>query len=156
MFREMRRKAQQLSEDECISILTKAPRGVLAVLGDSGYPYAIPLNFLYKDGALYFHGAKTGHKVDALMKCNKVSFCVIDEGKKTEGAWYFTFKSVIAFGTVSFLTNEAEALEHVRELGLKYNPYAEDVEDELNNAKNRVLCFKMNIDHLSGKIVKEK
>jgi nitroimidazol reductase NimA-like FMN-containing flavoprotein (pyridoxamine 5'-phosphate oxidase superfamily) len=78
-FRAMRRKRQQLSEDESISILKKATSGTLALIGDGGYPYAVPISYVYADGRLYFHSALTGHKVDAIRACDKASFCVIDQ-----------------------------------------------------------------------------
>lgn len=54
-FREMRRKRQQLSEEESIGILQKATAGTLALLGDNGYPYAVPISYVYANGKLYFH-----------------------------------------------------------------------------------------------------
>ncbi|MBO6054535.1 MAG: pyridoxamine 5'-phosphate oxidase family protein, partial [Oscillospiraceae bacterium] len=78
MFRELQRKKQQLPMEECIRILKEEPRGVLSVLGDDGYPYGMPMNHYYseEDGRIYFHGGRTGHKIDAIRRCNKVSFCV--------------------------------------------------------------------------------
>lgn len=86
MFRPMRRWKQQLSDEDCIAILKNEPRGILSVLGDDGYPYGIPMNHWYceADGKLYFHGAKTGHKIDAISQCDKVSYCVHDEGYREE------------------------------------------------------------------------
>ena len=98
MFRKMRRNAQQLSDEECVDILINEPRGVLALLGDDDYPYAIPMSHVYVDGKIYFHGAKSGHKVDSLKRHSKVSYCVMDNGVKAEGSWWYTFKSVIVFG----------------------------------------------------------
>ena len=82
MFRKMRRFKQQISDEECIEVLKNAPRGVLSMIGDEGYPYGIPIDHWYceEDGRLYFHGAKEGHKIDSLMKNDKVSFVVMDEG----------------------------------------------------------------------------
>lgn len=79
MFREMRRKNQQLPQEECNRILQVATSGVLAVDGDDDYPYAVPLSFAYEDGRLYFHVAKSGHKLDALRRNPKASFCVIEQ-----------------------------------------------------------------------------
>ena len=89
MFRKMRRFKQQISEKECIRVLKEQPRGVLSMLGDDGYPYGIPLDHWYSeiDNKLYFHCAKTGHKLDAIASCNKVSFCVMDEGYRKDGEW---------------------------------------------------------------------
>ena len=105
MFREMRRKNQELSEEECIEILTNEPRGVLALLGDNDYPYAIPMSHVYVNGKIYFHGAMEGHKHDAMKKHSKVSFCVMDKGVKKEDEWWYTFKSVIVFGKIRILAD---------------------------------------------------
>ena len=76
MFRQMRRKCQQLAEEESTAILQKATAGTLALLGDNDYPYAVPISYVYHEGKLYFHSALAGHKVDAIRKCDKASFCI--------------------------------------------------------------------------------
>ena len=96
-FREMRRKRQQLAEEE-IAILEKATTGTLALLGDNDYPYAVPISYVYHDGKLYFHSALTGHKVDAIRKCDKASFCVIEKDDVQPEKYTTFFRSVIAFG----------------------------------------------------------
>ena len=90
----MRRHKQELSRDECIDILTNEPRGVLALLGDYDYPYALPMSHVYVDGKIYFHGAMEGHKNDAVEKYDKVSYCVMDKGVKNRDGWSYIFKSV--------------------------------------------------------------
>jgi nitroimidazol reductase NimA-like FMN-containing flavoprotein (pyridoxamine 5'-phosphate oxidase superfamily) len=79
MFRQMRRKRQELSETEAIAMLESCTSGVLAVHGDDDYPYAVPLSFAYEDGKLFFHCATVGHKLDAVKRDEKASFCVIAE-----------------------------------------------------------------------------
>ena len=79
IFRQMRRMRQQLSKEESIGILRKSTAGTLALLGDNDYPYAVPISYVYADGNLYFHSALSGHKVDAIRKCDKASFCVIEQ-----------------------------------------------------------------------------
>lgn len=111
MFRQMRRKKQELSQEECIDILTNYPRGVLALIGDEDYPYALPMSHVFLDGKIYFHGAKTGHKNDAVKNNPKVSYCVMNEGVKNEGEWWYTFKSVIVFGKITTLTDDDEKIE---------------------------------------------
>lgn len=76
MFRPVRRIKNALGEEATKEILRSARRGVIAVNGDGGYPYAIPINYLYDEeaGKIYFHGAKAGHKADSINKCNKVCF----------------------------------------------------------------------------------
>ena len=155
MFREMRRFKQQLSEAECAEILRREPRGVLAVLGDDGYPYAVPLDFVYEDGKIYFHCAGDGHKMDAIRRCDKASFCVMDGGERAPGEWWLKIKSVIAFGRIRILEEREEVLSKVRALGLKYAA-PDYVENELQKDGKRVQCLELTIEHMTGKRVNEK
>ena len=109
MFRKLSRVKQKISMEECIEVLRSAPRGVLSVQGDDGYPYGMPMNFLYdeENGHIYFHGGKKGHKIDALKRNDKVSFCVYDEGFRREGEWALNIKSVIIFGRIQFIEDHA-------------------------------------------------
>ena len=134
MFRGMRRFKQQLSEQECADILTHAPRGILAVHGEGGYPYAFPMNYIFINGKIYFHCAKSGHKIDALEADNRVSFCVMDEGFRNSGDWALNIKSVVIFGRMKIVDSDQEAIEIVRRIGLKYYPSAESVEDAINKS----------------------
>ena len=105
MFRDLTRKKQKLSLEECKEILKQEVRGVLAVNGDDGYPYALPINFYFdeRNNKIYFHSGKIGHRQDALKKHNKVSFCVYDKGYRNEDEWAFKVKSVIIFLNLSFI-----------------------------------------------------
>ncbi len=87
MFRQLRRIKQQLSQEDCISVLKNEVRGVLSVLGDDDYPYGVPINFYYsqENNKIYFHGSREGHKIDAIKNHDKVSFCVYDKGTQIEG-----------------------------------------------------------------------
>ena len=80
MFRAIRKKKNELDKNDAENILQYSRRGVLAVNGDDGYPYAIPINYIYDKDVqkIYFHGAHAGHKVDALRNCDKVCFTVFD------------------------------------------------------------------------------
>jgi len=77
MFREMRRNKQLLSADDRAAVLDRCTNGVLACVGDDDYPYAVPLSYVYFNDKIYFHSAKDGHKIDAIIKNPKVSFAVI-------------------------------------------------------------------------------
>ena len=155
-FRAMRRARQQLDERECLELLEKEPRGVLAVLGDGDYPYAVPLDFLYRDVKLYFHCAREGHKLDALRRHDKASFCVTDGGFRREGDWALHFRSVIVFGRVRLMGHDEEGIEALlRALGNKYNPDPDDVERELCGALPRVQLLELTVEHMSGKLVRE-
>lgn len=155
MFRNMRRWKQKLSEQECIDVLIHAPRGVLAVHGEDGYPYAFPMNYLYWDGKIYFHCAKEGHKLDALACNDKVSFCVMDEGFRKSGDWALNIKSIIIFGCVKKMTKSQETMDNIRQIGLKYYPTADGVEEEIRKAGAQVQILELTIDHMTGKLVNE-
>ena len=155
MFRPIRRFKQALTQDECDQVLHQAPRGVLAVHGEEGYPYAFPMDFIYLDGKLYFHCAKEGHKIDALAADDRVSFCVMDEGFRREGEWALNIKSVILFGRIKTVDDPDLALRAIRQLGLKYYPTAEGVEHEIEKDFHRVQMLELTVDHMTGKLVNE-
>lgn len=156
MFRKMRRQKQELSEEECINILINEARGVLALLGDDDYPYSVPMSHVYVDGKIYFHGAKTGHKKDAVEKHPKASYCVMDRGVKNEGEWWYTFKSVIVLGKIKTLTDNDEKIEKLRYLGNKFFPTEEDTEKEIKRLFDKTEVFELTIEHMSGKTVVER
>ena len=151
-FREMRRKRQQFSEEESIAILQKATSGTLALLGDGGYPYAVPISYVYDDGKLYFHSAMSGHKVDAIRGCDKASFCVIDKDDVKPAEYTTFFRSVIAFGRIHIVEDETEKLAIARILGNRYNPNQEEaLQKELEHGLSRMLAIRFDIEHLTGK-----
>lgn len=156
MFREMRRFRQQASMEECMEILNNARRGVLAVMGDDDYPYTVPLDFVYADGHIYFHCAKEGHKLDAIRKHDKVSFCVLSDGIREENEWWYHFTSVIAFGRIREIADEAEKDRYLRLLGRKYFPAEEHLEKEMASSASRANVLDITIEHMTGKRIKEK
>ena len=151
-FRDMRRKRQQLSEEDSIAILEKATSGTLALLGDNGYPYALPISYVYADGKLYFHSALSGHKVDAIRNCDKASFCVIAQDDIQPKKYTTYYRSVIAFGRIHIIEDENEKLATARLLGNRYNPNDEEsLQKELEHGFNRMLMIRFDIEHLTGK-----
>ena len=106
MFRKMRRFKQQISDEKCVEILTNEPRGVLALYGENGYPYALPLDHLYDDGKLYFHCAAEGHKIDAIKANPHASYCVMDEGFRNSSAATFAFTCQLSGMTISTVISE--------------------------------------------------
>ena len=156
MFREMRRFKQALSQAECEELLRREPRGVLALHGEDGYPYALPMNQVYLDGRLYFHCAREGHKLDAIAADERASFCVVDQGFRKEGEWWLNLRSVIAFGRVQRVADPQRMAHVARQLGLKHYPTPEGVEEELAKDLGRVAILEMTIDHMTGKQVTER
>lgn len=148
----MRRKRQQLSDEESYAILQKATSGTLALLGDGGYPYAVPISYVYSEGKLYFHSALSGHKVDAIRGCDRASFCVVAQDDVKPAMYTTFFRSVIAFGRIHIVDDEAEKLAAARLLGNRYNPHQDEaLQKELENGLARMLVIRLDIEHLTGK-----
>ena len=122
MFREMRRKNQSLSLEECALVLNRGTSGVLALSGDDQYPYAVPISYVYDGAKLYFHCAKSGHKLDAVTRNPKASFCVIDQDQVVPEEYTSYYRSVIVFGTIKILEHEEEKRIAIEKLALKYAP----------------------------------
>ena len=156
MFRGMRRFKQELTQEECINVLINEPRGILSVLGDDGYPYGVVMNHWYHeaDGKLYFHGAKEGHKIDAIKSCDKVSYCVHDEGFRKEGEWALNIKSVIVFGRIRIVEDEEKMREICSNLYRKFDDDEDALKHELTHL-SRVMCLELTPEHMTGKLVKE-
>ncbi len=157
MFREVARKNRALDYDECVRILKETKRGVLAVTGDGGYPYAVPLNHFYneEDGCLYFHSGKTGHKTDALMADAKASFCVLDEGEPA-GDWSYYFRSVIVFGRIDFIEDRDEIYRISRLLSLKFTDDEAYIAREIEHYGPETAMFVLRPEHVTGKRVHER
>lgn len=158
MFRPMARKRQQLTDAECVRILTEEKRGVLSVIGDGGYPYGVPINHYYcpEDGKLYFHGGRAGHKIDALRRCPKASFCVYDGGFLREGDWALNIRSVIAFGTVEMVEDRETVYDISRRLSHKFTADEAYIADEIARSGPGTLLLRMTVEHMTGKLVNEK
>jgi nitroimidazol reductase NimA-like FMN-containing flavoprotein (pyridoxamine 5'-phosphate oxidase superfamily) len=152
MFREMRRKKQLLSEAETIEILRSCTSGVLAVAGDNDYPYAVPLSYAYKDGKLFFHFAKAGHKLDSILKNNKVSFCVIKTDDVVQETFTTHFRSVIVFGRARILTDDSEKRYALECLVEKYSPnHIMEGRTEIEREWKSVSAAEVQIEHMTGK-----
>lgn len=157
MFRELIRKKQQLSEAECIEILKKEKRGVLSVIGDDGYPYGSPMNHFYNDsdGCIYFHSAKFGHRIDAIKNCDKVSFCVYDEGVRNEGEWALNINSVIVFGKIRLIEEIELVTAAVTKLSYKFTDDEEYIQREIRSAAHKTMLLRLEPEHICGKRVNE-
>ena len=152
-FREMRRKKQQLGEAECIDILERNTSGVLAVLGDEDYPYAVPLSYVYYDNRIYFHCAKSGHKLDAVKNCDKVSFCVIDQDLVVPEEYTTYFRSVIVFGRAGIVEQDDEIRGAIEKLAIKYHPGdSRENREAMIEREYAALCMiRVEIEHMTGK-----
>jgi len=151
MCREMRRAKQLLSMEDTLRVMTRCTHGVLACLGDEGYPYAVPLSYVYFKGRIYFHSAKAGHKIDAIAKHPKVSFSVIDEDKVVSEEYTTYFRSVIAFGKARI----AEGDEWLGAFAALVEKYSGNQHEEARS-KEILKCTQahiivIDVEHITGK-----
>ncbi len=152
MFRDMRRKKQLLSKDESEEILRRGTSGVLALAGDEGFPYAVPLSYVYEREKIYFHSAVSGHKIDAVRKSEKASFCVIGQDHVLPEKFTTRYKSVIAFGTVRILEDGQEIRRAMERLSDKYSPGDREARDrEIEKDWERLCMIEFSVTYLTGK-----
>ena len=158
MFRSIRKKKNEISAEASRNLLRASRRAVLAVNGDEGYPYAMPINYFYdeEDNTIIFHGAKVGHKVDALKKSDKVCLTVFGNEVIKEAAWAPYLQSVVVFGRCRLVKNRDDIIRLVKKFALKYYPNEEMVDEEIALSGMGVRMFEIEIEHLSGKEVQER
>lgn len=157
IFRRMRRFNQQISYDECYEVLEKQPRGILSLNGTNGYPHSIPMDHFFDpvSGNLYFHGAREGLKADLLKADNRASYCVHDEGYTREGEWALNIKSVICYGRIKIVEDEDLRLKAFTDLGMKFYPTKDEVDEEIRKAAARAYILEFEVDRMTGKLVNE-
>lgn len=151
MFPEMRRSKQALSPQETSEILQNASSGVLALDGD--YPYAVPISYVYDGERLYFHCAKTGHKLDAIRRNSKACFCVIARDEVIPEKYTTRYQSAIVFGRIRVIEDEQAAREAIDKLIQKYAPNEPACarQQEVDQYRSALCMLEMTIEHMSGK-----
>ena len=156
MFRKMRREKCELSKETAEKILREGIFGVLALSGDEGYSYAVPINYAYSDGKIYFHSAKTGHKLDAIKNNEKVSFCVVERHEVVPEEFTSYFTSAIVFGKIRLAEDDAEKLHALELLADKYSPNVDsDLREKELKRVSAVSIMILEIEHLTGKAARE-
>ena len=158
MFRPMRRKKKEISTEAAKQLLLNERRGIFAVNGDDGYPYAIPVNFYYDEAQnkIYFHGAAVGHKAEALRRNDKVCFTVYGNETIKEEEWAPYMQSTVVFGRCRILEDAQQTMELVRKVAQKYYPDAQLIEEEIACSGKAVRIYEIAIEHMSGKEIQEK
>ena len=152
MFREMRRSKQRLPRDVAVEILERNTSGVLALSGDDGYPYAVPMSYVYAEGKIYFHSAKNGHKIDAIQRNEKASFCVIDQDQIVPEQYTTFFRSVIVFGRLRLVEDMEEMRRIAAALAMKYSAdFKEGIPKEINASIRNMAVLELTIDHITAK-----
>lgn len=157
MFRELSRKNKEIPREECVELLQNETRGVLSVLGDDEYPYGMPMNHFYNsyDGCIYFHCGRAGHRMDSLNRCDKVSFCVYEQGTKSESEWAYTVRSVIVFGRIEIIDSPDTVANITAKLCRKFTDDSEYIENEIKSYLKDTVLLKLTPEHICGKKILE-
>ena len=159
MFKPVRTKINEIDRAVTEALLQSNRRGILAMNGDNGYPYAIPINYFYDSLAqkIYFHGAKAGHKVESLKVSDKVCFTVYGNERIDEAeSWAPYVQSVVVFGRCRLLEAGSESIEQLKEFAMKYYPDEALADDQIARNGRATQMFEITIEHMSGKQVQEK
>ena len=157
MFEAMRRKERQITGEETEEILKNGEYGIFSSVGEDGYPYGVPVNYIFYNGRIYFHcAAQAGKKLDNLEFSDKVCFTVYGNEAFEEGDWAPYLHSVIVFGRCKLVADAGQTEDRVRELALKYYPTKEEAEAEIAKSIHAVQLYEITIEHMTGKRVHEK
>lgn len=153
MFYPMKRKNQALSPEDCAAILDAATSGVLALQSPDGYPYAVPMSFAYREGRLYFHGGRSGHRSQCVDHCHKACFTVVDRDRVLPEEYTTDYRSVMAFGTIRKSADDAERREAIRLIGRRYFPgdTAAHLEAIIDKEFLPMEIYVLDIEHMTGK-----
>ena len=151
MFPKMRRIRQQMTDQAAINVLENAKTGALAVNGENGYPYPVPMNFAYLDGKIYLHSANTGHKIDAIRKNDKVSFLVIDKDDVIEDKLTTAYRSVVVFGRARLISDDREKLALIRRFALKYSKNMPAIQADIDENFSSLSLIEIIPEHITGK-----
>lgn len=148
----MRRFKQQLTEKECIQIVTTATAGVLALCGEDNRPYGVPLSHVYENGKLYFHSALTGLKLDLIRQNGNACFTIIAQDEIHPEKFTTYFRSVMVFGRIRIITDENEKKYILNVLGRRCNSDdSEGLSKEINNCFDKCHAIELIIENITGK-----
>jgi nitroimidazol reductase NimA-like FMN-containing flavoprotein (pyridoxamine 5'-phosphate oxidase superfamily) len=154
VFKEMRRKDREIEQNEIIEILKRCDYGILSTIGENGYPYGVPISFVYLNNAIYFHCAVEGQKLDNIMKDDKVSFCVVGETCVLPEQFSTKYESVIIFGKANEVNDSEKNIALLQILNKYSKEHLEKGKQYIKNADGKVKVIKINIDHITGKVRK--
>ena len=152
MFREMRRKDKMKTYEEAVQILGECTNGVLSVTGDDGYPYGVPVSYIYHDGKIYFHCAGEGHKLDAIKADSRVSFTVVGADEIAPEKFTTMYKSVIAFGRASIIDTDEEKMAALNLIREKYSGnFPKEGAAYIEKFWDKTTVVVIEVEHMTGK-----
>ncbi len=147
----MRRKDRGIERAEVDKILFEGEFGVLSLNGGEGYPYGVPLNYVYTGESILFHGALEGEKLDRIGKDSKVSFCVVGNATVLPDKFATAYSSAIVRGRATIVEGD-EKMDVLLALVDKYSPdYKEQGRAYAEKEISKTVCIRIDIDNITGK-----
>jgi nitroimidazol reductase NimA-like FMN-containing flavoprotein (pyridoxamine 5'-phosphate oxidase superfamily) len=151
VFHEMRRKNKAMPQEQAVKLLEEGKFGILSLAGENGYAYGVPLNYVSKEGCIYFHCAADGYKLDCIAYNNKVSFCVIGDTKPLPEKFSYEYESVIAFGRAEEVSGQ-EKLDALKAIIQKYSSgFMDKGLAYIKNDADKTKVIRIDIEHITGK-----
>ncbi len=137
--------------DEARAILARADHGVLATVGEDGWPYAVPLNHVLAGDALYVHCAPEGHKLDNLAHEKRVSYCAVATSKVVPSMLSTLYESAIVFGRAAVVTNPDERQLALKHLVERFGGSEAQLRQALRDSGPRTTVVRIDIERITGK-----
>jgi nitroimidazol reductase NimA-like FMN-containing flavoprotein (pyridoxamine 5'-phosphate oxidase superfamily) len=144
-----------MSENDAREFLATETEGRLATCDAAGQPYITPLNYLYRQGKIYFHSKLTGRKLDNIAENNRVCFEVSETVKLTVTndrpcACSTRYSSVLAFGVARLISDDTEKAALLNLLVARYAVGKPFQSVEESHAADCAVV-EIRIDEISGK-----
>ncbi len=148
----MRRSALGLSIEEVYEIIQGNQYAVVSLVDPKGLPYGVALDYIYKDGHLYFHGAQEGRKVEAMKTNPRACAVILGETAVVPDKFGRKYVSVVAEGPIE-LINDKEYKRQVMKWVVESNSpdHLEKGYAVIEKMLDRVLIYKMKLENISGK-----
>ena len=148
----MRRKEKEIANKNEIEAIIYKSQVCRLGLVDEGLPYIVPLCFGYQNNTLYFHSARDGRKIEILKRNNRVCFefdidTQIHAGK-TACAWGMNYRSVIGYGTASFVDDPADKR---KALDIIMRQYADGEFTYSDKTLKKTRVIRVEISSMAGK-----
>lgn len=148
----MRRKEKEITDRSVMEEIIGQAQVCHLGLADGDQPYMVPMNFGYRDGTLYLHGALEGRKMEILRRNPKVcvAFDIHARVLPAENAckWGVRFQSVIAFGKAVILE---DPVEKTRGLDVIMAHYSERSHTYPDKALAATAVIRIAVDTMTGK-----
>lgn len=148
----MRRKEREISNREEIEKILKDGSICRLAMVDEDKPYMVPMNFGYREGALYLHSAPEGRKIDLIRKnpnvCFEVDEIVRFRKAKLACDWGVEYKSVIGSGKAILLSTHDEKIQAFNIIMAQYSGREFEYSDEM---LEKTLVIKIEIEKMTGK-----